>query len=166
MVSIRKVDSTAIPVIKELAHRIWPVAYKDILSAEQLAYMLDLIYAETALQNQMQQGHQFILASYENDFAGFASYSQKGAEDNFKLYKIYIDTTKQGKGIGQLLLDFVIDDIKTKNAVSLELTVNRHNKALFFYLKNGFEIIREEDFDIGNGYFMNDFVMQLKIENG
>jgi ribosomal protein S18 acetylase RimI-like enzyme len=41
--------------------------------------------------------------------------------------------------------------------------VNRHNRALHFYEKQGFKIIREEDIDIGSGYFMNDYVMELTI---
>ena len=37
--------------------------------------------------------------------------------------------------------------------------------AINFYKKNGFQIIREEDVDIGNGYYMNDYVMSKSIGN-
>jgi ribosomal protein S18 acetylase RimI-like enzyme len=43
------------------------------------------------------------------------------------------------------------------------LNVNRNNKALGFYQKFGFVILREEDIDIGNGYFMNDYIMVCKL---
>jgi ribosomal protein S18 acetylase RimI-like enzyme len=46
---------------------------------------------------------------------------------------------------------------------SMTLQVNRNNKAVEFYKKFGFEIIDEQDFDIGNGYYMNDFIMRFKI---
>jgi len=45
----------------------------------------------------------------------------------------------------------------------LRLQVNRQNyKAVNFYFKMGFIIESVGDFDIGGGYFMNDFVMVRK----
>jgi RimJ/RimL family protein N-acetyltransferase len=45
----------------------------------------------------------------------------------------------------------------------IKLTVNRQNfKSINFYFKNGFKIEKVEDFDIGNGYWMNDFIMVKK----
>ena len=164
MVAITKANADAIPSIKKIANLTWQVTYKKILSAEQMNYMLHLFYDEISLQKQIAQGHQFILAVENDEAVGFASYSPK--ENNiavYKLHKIYVDPDQQGKSIGKLLLNYIIDDIKTKNADKLELNVNRRNKALHFYQKNGFEIIREEDIDIGNGYFMNDYVMLKKL---
>ena len=65
--------------------------------------------------------------------------------------------------VGKILLDFIITDIHPNGATNLELNVNRHNKALGFYQRSGFTILREEDIDIGNGYFMNDYVMTLAL---
>jgi ribosomal protein S18 acetylase RimI-like enzyme len=160
MVAIIKANVDAIPAIKKLAHLTWQVTYKEILSAEQLSYMLHSFYDESALQKQFEQGHQFIVAKENKEAIGFASYSSK--ENNksvYKLHKIYVHPDQQGKNIGKLLLNYVINDVQNKNATALELNVNRHNKAFYFYQKNGFEIIKEEDIDIGNNYFMNDYVM-------
>ncbi|WP_298391912.1 GNAT family N-acetyltransferase, partial [Hydrotalea sp.] len=66
--------------------------------------------------------------------------------------------------MGKLLLQTVIDQAKGAGATSLILNVNRSNKAIAFYSKMGFQIVKEEDNDIGNGYFMNDFVMQLQFK--
>ena len=74
--------------------------------------------------------------------------------------KLYIDPGQQGKGIGKILLDHVLTDIKPKGAGNLELNVNRHNKARQFYEKIGFVITKV---DIGKGYFMNDYVMNLSL---
>jgi diamine N-acetyltransferase len=165
MISIQKVDATFIPAIRQLALHIWPTTYKEILSAEQLSYMLDLLYSDNALQKQIASGHEFIIVDENKVAIGFASYSSKSEEEPFvyRLHKIYIDPDQQGKGIGKILLNYIINDVQSKNATHLELNVNRYNKALHFYQKNGFEIIREEDIDIGNGYFMNDYVMQKKL---
>jgi GNAT superfamily N-acetyltransferase len=69
----------------------------------------------------------------------------------------------QGKGFGKKMLQVVIDFAKDSKKPRLELTVNRNNKSLEFYLGNGFVIKEEKDFDIGGGYFMNDFILSLPL---
>jgi RimJ/RimL family protein N-acetyltransferase len=77
------------------------------------------------------------------------------------LHKFYIDQQKSNAGIGTNVLNLLIQQINSK---SLTLTVNRQNfKSINFYFKNGFKIDRVEDFDIGDGYEMNDFVMVRKF---
>jgi ribosomal protein S18 acetylase RimI-like enzyme len=165
MIAVKKVGEESIPVIQHIVQLTWPVTYGPILSPEQLDYMIDLIYSTDSLKQQVQKGHQFILATEEDKVVGFASYSVKDVTrpSCFHLHKLYIDPGQQGKGIGKLLLDYIVEDIKSKGATDLELNVNRYNKALGFYNKIGFEIIREQDIDIGNGYFMNDYVMNLSL---
>ena len=165
MQEIHKAGIKDIDLVQELAFSIWPDAYGSILSKDQLNYMLELIYSKDALTKQIESGYQFILV-YENDIAvGFASYSPKitGNQAIFRLHKLYVLPNQQGKGTGKLLLNFIIEKIKEEGATILELNVNRHNKAFHFYTKLGFTISKEEDIDIGNGYFMNDYVMELKM---
>jgi len=161
MIEIKKVGTESIPVIKAIAEITWPVAYGEILTPEQLRYMLDLIYSESALEDQMQKGQQFIIAYDDNKAVAFAAYSPKeNTPSIYKLHKIYILPNQQGKGLGKLLVDYIVSDIAP--CTTLHLNVNRHNKARFFYEKLGFKIIKEEDIDIGNNFFMNDYVMELK----
>ena len=163
---VKKVGIEAIPVIQSLAHTTWAVAYKNILSDAQMSYMLEMSYSTAALQDQIEnQQHQFILILVDDIPAGFASYSLK--PDNtgrtFKLHKIYIDPGQQARGIGKTLLNYIRFDIISHGAKQLELNVNRQNKALGFYKKMGFTIIAEKDISIGNGYFMNDYIMRLDL---
>ena len=73
-------------------------------------------------------------------------------------------TENQGTGVGSSCIELVKKEAKSAGFSRLILNVNRQNqKAIKCYLKNGFKIIREEDNDIGNGYYMNDFVMQSDI---
>lgn len=152
-------------IVQELAYKIWPYAYGQILSADQLDYMLDKIYSLTSLQNQLENQHQEFIIIYENEIAvGFANYCLKQDEPSVcRLNKIYVLPTLQGTGTGKMLLDYVINKAKSMGAVFLELNVNRHNKAKTFYEKHGFTVKKEEDIDIGNNYFMNDYVMQLAL---
>ena len=165
MIAVKKTGPENIPAIQELAQVTWAIAYASIITPEQMSYMLDLFYSNNSLHEQIEKGHQFIIAWEEGIAVGFASYSPKSDEEPsvYRLHKIYIDPNQQGKGTGKILLDFIIADIKPAAATELELNVNRSNNALGFYQKFGFVIIREEDIDIGNGYFMNDYVMTLAV---
>lgn len=157
-----------VEIIRNLAHAIWPVAYGDILSKQQLAYMLGLIYSEESLLNQIREKeHQFILVKENNCYVGFASYSVKSKDEPqiFRLHKLYVLPSQQRKGTGKVLLEFIVNEISKQAAAILELNVNRNNNALHFYNKMGFTISREEDIDIGEGFFMNDYVMELKVFN-
>jgi diamine N-acetyltransferase len=162
---IRKASFEDIIVIQKLAEIIWPTAYYEIITKEQLRYMLDLIYNKDALTKQIQSGHQFIIAIDDGVEIGFASYSQKNKGDTniFRLHKIYVLPNQPVKGIGSFLLDAVILDSKKNGANSLELNVNKYNSAIQFYKKKEFTIIKEEVIDIGNGYIMDDYVMEKKL---
>ncbi len=165
MITVKPAKLTDVLIINELAHRIWPGTYKYILSDDQMAYMLNLIYSPSAVKKQMKNLHHKFIIVYENKIpVGFASYSLKvNSSIIYRLHKIYILQTQQGKGIGQFVINKVIADVKPAGAKFLELNVNRNNTALNFYKKNGFKIIAEEDIDIDNGYFMNDYVMQKAL---
>lgn len=150
-----------IPEIRNLAHSIWPAAYGKIISSEQLQYMLGLIYSNTALSEQFDKGHRFIIARDENANIGFASFSAKSDSQSeiFRLHKLYVLTDLHKKGFGSLLMDHVIGEAKKHNAKALELNVNKYNPAKAFYEKKGFIVLKDEVIDIGEGYVMDDYVM-------
>jgi diamine N-acetyltransferase len=160
---IRLAGNDDIETIRNLAYKIWPEAYKDILSTEQLNYMLNLIYNPIALAKQMDEyKHQFLLIEESQVTLGFASFN-KLEEGIFKLQKLYVSPFIQGKGLGKALLEKVKDLVIEAGATELRLNVNKHNKARGFYEKEGFEILFEEEIPIGNGYVMDDYVMYLQL---
>lgn len=159
---IRKATVEDIPLIRELCFKVWPQTYASIVSQDQIDYMLGKMYSPSSLQQQMGTGSQFILVYDENEPVGFASYFEK-VPSVFKLDKIYVLLSQQGKGTGKFVIGYIINEIKQRGATSLQLQVNRHNKAKDFYEKMGFVVIDEKDFDIGQGFFMNDFVMEKKL---
>ncbi len=164
---IRQATLADVGIIRELALATWPVAYAEILSPAQLDYMLQLIYSSEALTLQMQEkNHRFILLYEDEQPVGFASYAAKDVNQPhiFRLHKIYVLPTQQGKGSGQQLIDYVVRQAQSAGAAQLELNVNRNNPSVHFYQNKGFKILHEEDIDIGDGYFMNDYVMALTID--
>lgn len=154
---VREAQRSELTIISTLARKIWMEHYPSVISMEQIEYMLEKMYSESALQQQLTDGHRFFILSDEKTDLGYLSFSQT-EKGNYFLHKFYIDTQHHRKGLGNFFFDTVfnaIQDLKT-----IRLTVNRTNlKAINFYFKKGFTIEEVKDFDIGNNYFMNDFVM-------
>ena len=160
--TIRKAYPADIPLIRDMAYKIWPQTYGSILSQEQIDYMLNLLYSEKVLHQQMEENIEFIIVYDDVHPVGFASFGLTEPQV-YKLHKIYVLPSQQGKGTGRFIIDQLVEAMKTKGATSLQLNVNRQNNAKNFYEKLGFVVIKEEDIDIGNGYFMNDYVMEKTL---
>jgi GNAT superfamily N-acetyltransferase len=159
---IQKAGVDDIPLIRELCFQVWPQTYASILSPEQIEYMLERSYSSDSLKKQMDDGSQFILVCENHEPVGFAAYFEK-SPSIFKLDKIYVLPSQQGKGTGKFLVEHIIYEVRGKGASALQLQVNRYNRAKSFYKKLGFVVIDTQDFDIGNGFFMNDYVMEKKL---
>ncbi|HMO32407.1 MAG TPA: GNAT family N-acetyltransferase [Lacibacter sp.] len=151
-----------IPLIQELTLRVWPQTYASILSDEQIAYMLDQMYSTQALLRQMEEGDVFCIAWQASTPLGFASFGLTDEAGTWQLHKLYVRTDAQQTGAGKALLWHVCDSVKTQGATSLILQVNRQNeRAVLFYERMGFHKQRAADFDIGNNFRMEDYVMEL-----
>ena len=164
MITISQATRKDIPTIQEIAHQTWPLTYGSILSSAQLEYMLDLMYSDNSLLEQLTTKSMFFLAYEGKTCLGFSS-----CENNYRnnkvtrLHKIYILPRAQGKGVGKALIENVIAIAKENQSDVISLNVNKFNKAVYFYKKLGFEIVAEEDLDIGNGYLMEDYKMELNL---
>jgi diamine N-acetyltransferase len=158
MITIQKATLADIKIIQDIASI-------TILSKAQLAYMMDLIYSELSLIEQMQKQEQLFYIAYEETIA----LAFMAIEHNYKnkavtrIHKIYILPEAQGKGMGKKLIDFVENTAKENHSTALSLNVNRFNTALAFYQKLGFEIIAEENIEIGEGYLMEDYSMEKQL---
>jgi len=164
-ISIRKAELKDIASIHNLAWKIFPQTYKDILTKEQSDYMMEWMYSEENLSKQMtEEGHKYLLAFDGDNMVGYVSY-QKQDEDLYHLQKIYVLPDRQGDHLGSVLFKAAISAIKEEHPglCTMELNVNRYNKALGFYEHMGMHKVRQVDEPIGNGYFMNDYIMGMEI---
>ena len=165
MFKIRKATLEDIETINRLAWIVFPHTYKEILSPEQMEYMMDWMYSPENLHKQMtEDGHIYYLAFEGDEPAGYLSIQPEG-EHTYHLQKIYVLPSFQGKKLGKLLFEQAIKAIKELHPepCQMRLNVNRQNKALTFYEKMGMKKVDEGDFHIGNGYYMNDYIMGLDI---
>ena len=162
MIHLEKINKNQLPIVKDLAYAIWPFDYREILSAEQLNYMLDNFYSIENLENQMDKGQVFELLFEDSNVVGFVAYEINCKETGLlKIHKIYLLPETQGKGFGKFMMDELIKIAKTNHQKGVFLNVNKYNKAQFFYQKLGFIITKEEVIDIGNNYIMDDYQMEL-----
>ena len=164
MILLRRAKEDDMAIISDLAEEIWPQTYSVYLSQEQLRFMLDKMYNRGELLGQLESGHIFILASEDGKDVGFAGFSLIDPQNKgYKLHKIYVLPEMHGKGVGKILINEVVNLAAHEGGKTLQLNVNRNNNAKDFYLKAGFNIKETVDLDIGNGFFMNDYVMELSI---
>ena len=148
-----------ISTITTLANKIWNDYYVPIIGQNQVDYMLKLMYNANSIAEQMQiKQHNFYLIKQNNVNIGFVSVNRVEEEEGWFLNKFYILQTIASKGLGTNVFKLLKQQI---NPTKITLTVNRQNyKSINFYFKNGFKIKTVADFDIGNNYVMNDFVME------
>ncbi len=162
-ITIQQAALTDVSAIKRLAHEIWWPTYQEYIPHGQIKLMLELIYAETALREQMEAGQRFSMAMRNNKPVGFVSFQPKPADtDIMRIEKIYIHSSEQGKGTGKLLIDHVSQTALAENIRCLELNVNRNNPAKSFYEKQGFTIVAEVDVPY-HDYMLNDYIMQKQL---
>ncbi|MFI5451341.1 GNAT family N-acetyltransferase [Pedobacter sp. UC225_61] len=166
MIVLRRAKEDDLAIIIDLAERIWPQTYSAYLSEEQLSYMLNLMYNRGELLSQLQKGYTFLIATdtEEDKDVGFAGFSNVDSENHiYKLHKLYVLPETHGKGVGKILINEVKDLIIREGGKVLQLNVNRNNRAKDFYMKAGFKIKETVDIEIGNGFLMNDYVMELAL---
>ncbi len=162
MLRIAKANSFAdFITIRNIARKTWPVAYSEILSQEQLEYMLNAFYSDEGLKSDQEKGHQFLIAYNGKEAVGFASFENHFQNESVtKIHKLYVLPETQGKGIGRYLIENIQQEAKQNEVKKIILNVNRFNKALSFYQKLGFKIIREVDIQLEFGYLMEDYVLE------
>jgi GNAT superfamily N-acetyltransferase len=151
-----------VKIISELAGEIWWPTYQSIISDEQIVFMLAQMYSEKALENQMKEGIKFLLLEFEFAYQGFTAYAQQENGKDYKLQKLYLKPSLQGKGLGRTLINEVERRVKVLGADYLYLNVNRNNKAHQFYNKMGYEVFEEIDIPYYD-FILNDFIMRKHL---
>mgnify|MGYP002520399540 CR=1 FL=1 len=185
---IRKATSNDLMTIHNMAQVVFRHTYRDILSQEQMEYMMDMMYSMPNLEKQLEEGHHYYIAydrcadsrNHESKDqtvtvvqkaappCGYVSVQYEGPDSEgievFHLHKIYVMPDRQGLGIGLKLFQTVIAHVRDLSSnARIELNVNKFNSAVNFYKHLGMRILLEEDFPIGNGFYKTDYIMGLDL---
>jgi diamine N-acetyltransferase len=166
-VSLVPVKVSEVGLVRAMAGRIWPLAYDGIIPASQIDYMLDLMYSEEALNEEIgvkNVGYRWIVVAGEK--VGFLAAGPLTDDKVCPLHKFYLLPEAQGRGIGSAALAAFLLLAASAAVAALELRVNRQNtRAIALYRKAGFVISREDCLGIGGGFVMDDYVMQRHFPN-
>ena len=157
MIKLKQAETTEdLALIQQLSHEIWHEYYPAIVSVKQIDYMLNKFHSIEALQHQINEDQKFFLIMNETKAIGYCAFSEKNGA--VFLHKFYILANSRRTGIGSEVFRQILDLLNGREKISLQ--VNRRNfKSVNFYFKQGFSIEYVKDFDIGDGYTMDDFVM-------
>ena len=150
-----------IPAVRRLANVVWHAYYPGIVPLPQIDYMLARGYSDDALAKLVRdEGAGLALARAGGDLVGFAAWHRAGEPATTKLDKLYVSMSLHGHGIGRALIAHVEEAARRDGARTLILNVAKRNvKAIAAYQACGFSTREATVIDIGNGFFMDDYVM-------
>lgn len=162
---IRHAHYGDVPVLQQLARTTWLATYPGIISQEQIDYMLNRMYSPATILSELtNQTAHWLVAEQSGQAVGYASYGPFKADSTVaRLHKLYVLPRVKGTGLGKALLAAVERRVLAMGRTVLELNVNKRNPSHQFYVRQGFELFREEVLDIGSGFVMDDFVMRKKL---
>lgn len=152
-----------IAVVARLAAEIWREYYVSMITIEQIDYMISKYQSVSAITDQIHhQGYEYYLIHHDGFTVGYMSARQE--EGKLFLSKFYISKEHRGRSYASRALAFLEQMCKERNLSHIWLTVNRNNaSSIGVYEKKGFRSVREQCADIGNGFVMDDFIMEKEI---
>lgn len=149
--------------LSAIADEIWHEHFTPIIGEAQVNYMLQKFLSPEALIEQINNGYEYFLFSYEYTFAGFAGIHEE--DSSLFLSKLYVHKDFRGMKIASYMFRKFVDICKLRNLNKIWLTCNRFNKnTLAVYEHLGFRKTRTQVADIGNGFVMDDYIMEYKIQ--
>ena len=113
---ISQASSEDIMCIHDMAQVVFRHTYREILSPEQMEYMMDWMYSPANLQKQLDEGHVYYIAYRDGKPCGYVSVQHEGIADDsrllFHLQKIYVLPSEQGHGLGRALFDRAVAHVR------------------------------------------------------
>ena len=162
--------------VAKLARAVWNRHYPSIITQAQIDYMLGERYNTERLTAELGMPEVFWeLAWVEGGLAGFSSSidlalkdtneaNGVGGANELKLDKLYVDVAMHRQGVGGALIGRAVARARALGRDALVLAVNKRNEqAIAAYRKHGFEVRDSVRVDIGQGFVMDDFIMQRTL---
>lgn len=153
-------EKEQIEFLAKMANKVWHEFFPCILSEEQIEYMLDKFQSFTALSTQIENGYSYFIFEKEKQPLGYMGINLE--EDKVFLSKLYILKEFRHCGYAKKAFNHLFKITEDNGLNRVYLTVNKYNAhAIDVYKKVGFQIVKDLITEIGNGYIMDDYVMEL-----
>ena len=160
---IRPATEADIPLLRDLAQRIWRECYPGIITPEQIEFMLGWMYSEEEIRRQLAAKIPWEIAEHDGEPVGYLSW-QREDDGRVKISKLYVLPQHQRRGLGRRMLEHICEHARTAGSHAVWLQVNKRNeRAIGAYLKAGFHIANEAVFEIGGGFVMDDYLMTCSV---
>lgn len=162
--SFVKASAADIPALRRLADEIWRDHYPGIITIQQIEYMLDRMYDAPVIERELNAGTVYELITDGGARVGFFSYTHCRESNTVTVHKLYLALGRHGRGIGQAALRHIVEAARSAGAAKISLFVNKNNKkAIASYRRAGFVTAESVITDIGNGFVMDDYRMEMKL---
>ncbi len=153
-----------VSIVAALAKDIWHKHYDSIIGIDQVNYMVEKFQSEAAITKQIQEGVIYKLALWYGQAVGYYAVKKEPEAKKIFLSKVYIDKAYRGKGIATVMLRDILDIAEETGLHSIYLTVNKHNlNSIAIYERMGFRKVDAVKADIGDGFYMDDYIMEQEI---
>jgi len=151
--------------IQKLAYAIWREHYPGIISSEQIEYMLRGGFSLEVLQREStQDGIRYDRALVGGALVGFSAYGPHSDADALMIHKLYVEAAQRSKGCARKLVEAASEHALTNSLNRVILRVNKHNRvAIAAYERMGFANQGSIVSDIGSGFSMDDYLMELDV---
>lgn len=142
------------PVIVE----IWQEWFTPIIGAKQVDFMLHNYQSKENIEAEIKRGARYFALLKEDEIIGYTAYEIK--DTAIYISKLYIKKEFRGQGLMREIFTWY-DNLSEKLGLKQQLRVNRDNAhSIAVYEHCGFKIVATKDDEIGNGFIMNDYILE------
>ena len=150
--------------LEPFAASIWEQHYTPIIGADQVAFMLNKYQSAQAMFDQFSAGYKYAVVICGDQKAGYFAFDGKAKKEVF-ISKLYIHKDFRRRGLGRRILDFISNEARVLGCTAMTLSVNKDNSnSIQFYIAYGFQTIKAQKVAIGEGFYMDDYVMSYPVE--
>ena len=148
--------------IADLASVIWHEHFTPIIGVPQVEYMLEKFQSFSALKSQIESGYEYFQIFDNAEFCGYCGVHPE--ENKLFLSKLYIKKEARNRHLSTKTLQSLKTLCQKRGLTSIWLTCNKYNaNTLAVYHHLGFKTIRSQVAHIGNGYVMDDYILECRV---
>lgn len=173
-VTFRQVErDEEVEALAHMAYVIWNEYWPALIGQEQTDYMVEKFQSLDAIRRDIaDNGYEywFIMDEYEKDgemhprIVGYTGGRVEANANRFFISKIYLLKEHRGCGFASATIRFYEDLCRKRGLSAMYLTVNKRNDlGIRAYLGKGFKTIDAVKTDIGEGFIMDDYIMEKKM---
>ncbi len=164
-ISLEPITEADLEPLIALGKSIWLKHYVPLIGADQVDYMMRQRFTPENLRRYLPARDPWLdVLRASGEPIGFTSYASAATDREMKLEQLYLSPERQGRGLGYKMLKHVEVRASALGCRTLMLQVNKQNgSSIAFYERAGFVVREEAVFDIGQGYVMDDYVMEKRL---